>query len=66
MTEPPHLDLALWEGECADIPSWEDLGAESLRNADETWQALPIHTPERSLLVLLRVGRRLRRLLHLR
>lgn len=66
MSEPPSIDLSMWEEELADVPTWEELGAESLRNADDAWQALPVYKPEASLLFLLRLGRRLRRLLHLR
>lgn len=64
-TPPPSLDLALWEDELSDVPTWDEMGAESLRNADDAWQALPVYQPERSLLVLLRIGRRVRRALRL-
>ena len=66
MTQPPSIDISMWEEECADIPSFDELGAESLRNANDAWAALPIHQPERSLLVLLRIGRRVRRWLRIR
>lgn len=71
------MDLAefkAWQAEghpeLDDVSEWEEgfteLRNEQLLGAAEAWRAAPIHTPERSLLVILRFGRRLRKLLHLR
>lgn len=60
-TPPPHLDLALWEDECADVPTWEELGAESLCNADSRWAAAPVDNPERLVIWLRRLRRWFRR-----
>ncbi len=54
-------DLALWEQELIDVPTWEDIGAESLVNADARWAKAPIDDPERLVVWLRRLRRWLRR-----